>query len=147
MDTGSQQTLSDCLGQIATGQPQLNPRELPLGRKPRGKQGTFLCILKSFPHCRLFCLKNVYQPFGKFILFLEINANLLSKEGHLVSWINLPASSQWNCAQSLKHWIYVCSRQKLSKSLKIITLMSPVAIIWIPYAYMRFRAGAPLLWR
>lgn len=104
MDAGSQQTLPDRLGQIATGQPQLNPRELPLGTpgcQPRGKQGTFLCILKSFPCCNLFWLKNIYQLFGKFLLFLEIkNANLLSKEEHTVCWINSPASSQCHCTWS-----------------------------------------------
>lgn len=105
MDAGSQQTLPDSLGLTATRQPQLNPRELPLGNpgcRPRGKPRSFLYILKSFPDCRLLWLKNIYQLFGKYVLFLEIeNATLLSKEGHTVSWINSPASSQCHCARSV----------------------------------------------
>ena len=142
MDAGNQQTLPDSLGQIATMQPQLNPRELPFGTagcRPRGKQGSFLCILKFFPHCRLFWLKNIYQLFGKFVLFLEIkNANLLSKEGHTVSWIISPASSWCHCAWSASIFcgtLNPCLLQaEMAPKVKNNNPEVTSSVIWIPYA-------------
>lgn len=104
MDARSQQTLPDSLGQTATRQAPFCSRELSLGTpgcRLGGKQRSSLWVLRSFLHCRLFWLKNIYQPFGKFISFLETkNANLLNKEGHTVSWINSPALSCCRCAWS-----------------------------------------------